>query len=109
MKKKFDRNVAKFSRQSLEELLKNYTEASNNFREKLQKNSEEIFEWFAKLNPGIVHFRTIVCKLRRKAFKNIFYFIKESQKYNMESIGQKRGINVKKAVKNNWKYSEYYR
>ncbi len=42
----FFMETVKFSKQFLEEFTKNCTETSNNFRKKLQSNSEEILEIF---------------------------------------------------------------
>ncbi len=47
--------IMKFSSQLLKELTKNCTETSNNFREKLQRNPQEmleIFGVFLKICPG---------------------------------------------------------
>ncbi len=50
-----DGNFVKFLKQFLKELTKNYTKTWDKFREKLQRNSEEIlenFEALLKINPG---------------------------------------------------------
>ncbi len=47
--------TVKFSMQFLEELMKNCTETSNNFKEKLKRNPEEILEIVGallKICPG---------------------------------------------------------
>ncbi len=38
----FDENLMKFSSQFLKQLTKDYTETSNNFNEKWQRNTEKI-------------------------------------------------------------------
>ncbi len=57
LKKYFDENFLKFFKQFFEELMKNCTKTPNNFKEKLQRNLEEIFEIFwaiLKICPGVL-------------------------------------------------------
>ncbi len=58
LKKLFDGKFMKFSMQFLAEFTRNFTETSNNFREKWRRNSEEIPEVFKvhlKIRPEVLH------------------------------------------------------
>ncbi len=68
LKRQSDGNFSKFSRQFLEELTKNCTETSNNFRDKLQRNFGEILEIFEallKICPGTLQSLT---QYKKKVF-----------------------------------------